>query len=117
MAHEQRLLYLSAVGGVVTAWVPHGTITSGTRARDAIAPAPPDWVRFEDPVEHAFTLAVPKGWAGRGGLTRMGYSDHRPVVDLTSPDGRINVRFGDAAVPIYFMPDNLHRVGDIYDLG
>jgi hypothetical protein len=117
MAHEQRLLYLSAVVGLVVASAPHGTSTPGTRAPGAIAPAPPDWVRFEDPVEHAFTLDVPKGWAARGGLIRLGYSDHRPVVDVTSPDGRINVRFGDAAVPIYFMPDNLHRVGDIYDLG
>ena len=110
MAHEQRLLYLSAVVGLVVAWAPHGTSASGTRAPGGIAqrntaprpPAPPEWVRFEDPVEHAFTLDVPKGWTARGGLVRLGYSDHRAMIDVTSPDGRINVRVRQCGRPHLF---------------
>jgi hypothetical protein len=103
MLREQRLQYLSAVVALAAA-LPHDI-------------APPEWVKFSDPNEHAFTMDVPKGWTVRGGLIRLGYSDHRAIVDVTSPDGKINVRYGDAAIPIYFVPDNLHRAGDIYDLG
>ncbi len=105
MLNDRRFLYLSAVVGLAVA-VPR-----------TLAIAPPEWVKFDDPNEHAFTIDVPKGWTARGGLIRLGYSDHRPTVDVTSPDGKINVRFGDAAIPIYFVPDNLHCAGDIYDLG
>src|ERR1700722_5824212 len=77
----------------------------------------PAWVSFQDPFEQAFTAEVPKGWTVRGGLFRMGYSDERPMVDLTSPDGRINVRLGDVSIPVYAVPDRLHGEGTIIDLG
>jgi hypothetical protein len=76
-----------------------------------------DWVKFQDPFEHAFTVDVPKGWTAKGGLFRLGYSDARPMIDLASPDGQINVRLGDVAIPFYFVPNQFHREGQIYDLG
>jgi len=48
-------------------------------------------VKFEDPFEQAFTVEVPQGWTVRGGLFRLGYSDYRPMIDLVSPDGSINI--------------------------
>lgn len=75
-------------------------------------------VWFQDPIEHAFSLDVPKGWIAKGGLFRMGYSDARPMVDMQSPDGRINVRLRDVSIPSYFVPNQFHpREGEIYDLG
>src|SRR5579872_636741 len=77
-----------------------------------------DWTNFQDPLEQAFTVDVPQGWAVKGGLFRLGYSDARPMIDLTSPDRRINVRLGDVAIPVYFVPNQFHsREGDVYDLG
>ena len=81
------------------------------------ADMPLQWVTFQDSFEHAFTADVPKGWTAKGGLFRLGYSDARPMVDLTSPDGRINIRLGDVAIPVYFVPNQFHREGEIYDLG
>lgn len=76
------------------------------------------WTIFQDPLEKAFTLEVPQGWTVRGGLFRLGYSDERPMVDLTSPDGRINVRLGDLAIPQYTVPSQYHNhEGDLVDLG
>jgi hypothetical protein len=76
------------------------------------------WTTFEDPFEKAFTVDVPQGWAARGGLFRMGYSDERPMVDLTSPDGRVNIRLGDLAIPEYTTPTQLHsHEGEVVDLG
>jgi len=83
-----------------------------------LAAAQMGWVSFQDPVESAFTLDVPQGWTAKGGLFRMGYSDARPMVDIQSPDGRIDVRLRDVAIPSYFVPNQLHpREGEIYDLG
>ncbi|WP_348261474.1 hypothetical protein P8935_16930 [Telmatobacter sp. DSM 110680] len=76
------------------------------------------WVRFEDPFEQSFSVEVPKGWTVRGGLFRMGYSDERPMVDLLSPDGLVNVRLGDLAIPTYALPNQYHsREGEVNDLG
>lgn len=40
------------------------------------------------------------------------------MVDLTSPDGRVNVRLDDLSIPAYTVPNPYHqREGEIYDLG
>ncbi len=76
------------------------------------------WTQFEDPFEHAFTVEVPQGWTVKGGLFRFGYSDERPMVDITSPDGKINLRLGDVSIPSYTVPSQNHvREGEVYDLG
>ena len=75
------------------------------------------WQRYQDPLEQAFTLDVPSGWTIKGGMFRLGYSDHRSMVDMTSPDGKINIRLGDLAIPTYFLPNQFHHEGEVYDLG
>ncbi|HEX4037932.1 MAG TPA: hypothetical protein VHX37_07725 [Acidobacteriaceae bacterium] len=76
------------------------------------------WMQFEDPLEHAFSLEVPAGWQVRGGLFRLGYSDERPMVDLQSPDGSMEIRLGDVAIPSYALPNPLHaQEGKGVDLG
>lgn len=76
------------------------------------------WTQFQDPFEQAFSAEVPQGWSVRGGLFRMGFSDERPMIDITSPDGQVNVRLGDVAIPTYTEPNQYHaREGEIYDLG
>lgn len=93
---------------------------SAAAAGDGAAPGGPAmaWTTFQDPFEQAFSLEVPQGWKVRGGLFRMGFSDERPMVDLLSPDGRINVRLGDVSIPTYTSPSPNHtREGEPYDLG
>jgi len=77
--------------------------------KSANAVAAPDvaWVRFQDPGEQAFSLDVPKGWAVHGGLFRKGVLDPRSTVDVTSPDGKINYRIGDANIPPYTVPNQM----------
>ena len=76
------------------------------------------WTQFQDPMEHAFGVDVPQGWTVRGGLFRLGYSDERPMVDLRSPDGAIEIRLGDVAIPSYTVPNQYHaHEGEVYDLG
>jgi hypothetical protein len=82
------------------------------------AAAAPTWTTFQDPYEKAFTAEVPQGWTVKGGLFRMGFSDERPMIDLTSPDGRVQVRLGDVAIPAYTVPSSLHpQEGQTVDLG
>ncbi len=76
------------------------------------------WTAYQDSYEHAFTLDVPRGWAVKGGIYRLGYSDARPMVDMHSPDGKIEIRLGDLSVPVYAAPSQFHsREGEVYDLG
>lgn len=62
------------------------------------------WVTVRDNREQAFSIDVPRGWKTYGGLFRFSLIDARPFVDMTSPDGKINVRVGDASVPPYSTP-------------
>lgn len=94
------------------------TAGGGSPAVGGASQNAPAWVSFQDPFEQAFTVEIPQGWTARGGLFRMGYSDERPMVDVTSPDGRINVRLGDVAIPAYAVPNQYHnQEGSIDDLG
>jgi hypothetical protein len=89
-----------------------------TGQKPARADAGIAWTQYQDPNEHAFTLDVPRGWTVKGGMFRFGYSDARPMVDMRSPDGKIEIQLGDDKVPVYVVPDRLHnREGAIYDLG
>jgi hypothetical protein len=93
------------------------TAHSNTTAASRVSPANVSWVKFTDPLEQAFTLEVPQGWTVKGGMFRLGYSDHRQMVDMTSPDGKINIRLGDISIPPYFLPNQSHLEGEVYDLG
>lgn len=76
------------------------------------------WTQFTDPFEQAFSLQVPQGWKVQGGLFRIGFSDERTMVSIKSPDGQIEIRFGDISVPSYTPPNPYHvREGEPYDLG
>src|SRR5690349_20759116 len=68
---------------------------------------PISWVSFEDPAEHAFSMKVPKDWKVVGGLYRFGPLDPRVMIDLVSPDGKTNIRYGDAHVPPFAVPTPL----------
>jgi len=76
------------------------------------------WKRWVDPVENAFAMEVPQGWHARGGIFRFGYGDVRVMVDVWSPDGKINMRYGDIwFTESYTVPDRYHREGQQEDLG
>ena len=76
------------------------------------------WNRWVDPRENAFSMEVPHGWHVRGGAYRFGYGDVRVMVDAWSPDGKINLRYGDVwFVESYAVPDRYHREGEQQDLG
>ena len=99
------------VGGCAERMPASGLASSYENSDDLTKSATPGgsalvWTRFEDPFEQSFSLEVPKGWTVRGGLFRMGYSDERPMVDLLSPDGFVNVRLGDLAIPTYALPNH-----------
>jgi hypothetical protein len=127
LAALSALLFANGCGfqspsGGATAASPTNAAHVNTSAAATPGPSAPStgnitWAKYEDPLEQAFTLEVPKGWTVKGGLFRLGYSDHRVMVDITSPDGRVNVRVGDVAIPVYFLPNQNHHEGEVYDLG
>ena len=64
------------------------------------------WETVRDNREQAFSLDVPRGWKVFGGMFRFSLIDARPFVDMTSPDGKVNLRIGDPSVPPYSAQKN-----------
>jgi hypothetical protein len=97
-----------------------GNGPSGTPAGPSSVPtaAAPAWVTLQDPFEQAFTVEVPQGWTAVGGLLRVGFSDWRIVVDVTSPDRQTEVRLGDV-IPINYLGPSpgYAQEGQVVDLG
>jgi hypothetical protein len=113
---------IAAAAALVFTSFPNVACRSSAKAAASQAPGASvpatAWVSFQDPNEKAFGAEVPQGWTVHGGLFRMGYSDERPMIDITSPDGQTSVRLGDISVPTYAVPTPLHPTeGQIDDLG
>jgi hypothetical protein len=62
------------------------------------------WSKYVDPSEGAFSLDVPAGWRVQGGSRRMSTLEIRSGVEMISPDGAIDIFYGDLNVPIYTVP-------------
>jgi hypothetical protein len=76
-----------------------------------------DWVVVHDIKENAFSIETPKGWKVSGGAYRLGANNPRFLIDMTSPDGHINLRVGDSAVPAFTVPTMMQREGTRYSTG
>lgn len=76
------------------------SVVSASNGSDTSAAAAA-WVPFQDAAENGFKMQVPKGWKVVGGTYRYGPLDIRAMVDMVSPDGKTNIRFGDSHVPPY----------------
>jgi hypothetical protein len=61
-------------------------------------------VMLKDPLEGAFTLQMPRGWANRAHLVRRGWAHPRTVATTLSPDNQTLLFFGDPEVPTYTEP-------------
>src|SRR5271169_3452800 len=78
--------------------------TTGAKAAANPAPAQVAWLVVHDTRENAFSIEVPRGWKVSGGAYRLGANNPRFLIDMTSPDGRTNLRVGDSAVPAFTVP-------------
>ena len=59
------------------------------------------YVRYSDPAENAFTVAVPAGWRVGGRLARYGPITIAPFVQAMTPDGAVFIQLGDWHVKDY----------------
>ena len=111
------ILVLAGCGGsaVSQGVKPAGADASGKTQAGGQALA--DWVVVHDTMENAFSIQVPKGWRVNGGAYRLGANNPRFLIDMTSPDGRTNLRVGDAAVPAFTVPHPGTPEGTRYSTG
>ncbi len=73
----------------------------------AAAQANLQWRKWQDPKEGAFSINVPAGWRVEGGLVRNAPLDVRLDVLVSSPDGLVQIRIGDAMIPPFVVPTQL----------
>ena len=91
-------------------------------AAGANAPAALNFVNWIDPHEGAFSVGVPQGWRVVGGAYRLSATDVRYGLVMSSPDGQVYVRVGDANIPMYTQPTQMLaaaglREGGTYMIG
>jgi hypothetical protein len=77
------LIIFLMIGMAITAFAEDGSIS---------------YAQWKDPLEQAFTLDVPRGWAIEGGMYRNDAMDERQYARAVSPDGRIIVNIFDPRV-------------------
>lgn len=75
---------------------------------------------WTEPNEHAYSIAVPQGWKVTGGIVRRTPVDMRSALNVTSPDGIIQIFIGDYDLMPRREPDQLTqtagmREGFVYD--
>ncbi|MCB2188225.1 MAG: hypothetical protein KQJ78_17535 [Deltaproteobacteria bacterium] len=102
------LLFTSAAGAQLSQAGPGQGPAGGARPVPVnVAPgaAAGGMITWTDPNEQAFSCPVPRGWYVEGGLKRFHAIDPRVDFLLTSPDGRIVIRIGDAVNPPFVTPN------------
>jgi hypothetical protein len=65
------------------------------------------WVTVTDPVEHAFTIDAPRGYAARAFTVRRGPIDFVLEARAVAPDSSIDVRINDGDIPAFTEPTRL----------
>lgn len=80
------------------------------------------YVGFRDPIENAFTVEVPEGWAADGGMYRYASVDTRAALSLVSPDQQIRITFGDRELGAFVEPNQMldwagFHEGSVYSPG
>jgi hypothetical protein len=78
------------------------------------------FVTWTEPNENAYSIAVPQGWKVSGGIVRRTPVDMRSALNVTSPDGVIQIFIGDYDLMPRREPDQLTqmagmREGFVYD--
>ncbi|MFB0565807.1 MAG: hypothetical protein ACETWK_09035 [Candidatus Aminicenantaceae bacterium] len=62
------------------------------------------YTTWKDPLENAFILEVPQGWAIQGGTFRRAAVDLVHVLVTTSEDQKIRIQFNDSNLPVFATP-------------
>lgn len=84
---------------------------AGAARQGPAQPPPVTWITWSDPSEQAFTLEVPAGWTATGGSRRMSAVEIRTGVTVRSPDGQIELFYGDADIPVFTTPNQMLAMG------
>ena len=90
--------------------------------RPGMGPAGQQWMTYTDPGAHAFTVEAPKGWQVAGGTQKITDRESREGVVMRSPDGAIQLFFGDPTLPMFAVPSESlasrgARTGSNYAVG
>ena len=68
------------------------------------------FAKWVEPKERAFSIEVPQGWTVEGGVNWLSQIDPEGFVRLRSPDGKINVFFGDPEILTREVPTPAGRM-------
>src|SRR5690348_14001218 len=61
-------------------------------------------ITLQDPVENAYTVGMPEGWANRTHSVRV-FNIHSTLDITVSPNGSVLIFAGDPSIPQYWSPE------------
>jgi hypothetical protein len=96
------LCTLAALPGLVAA--PHTLYTKSSAPGAAIT-----WVKYTEPVEHAFTVDGPQGYTVKPEAIKRGPIDYVLQTRADAPDASIAVRINDGSIPAFSEPTPLNE--------
>ena len=96
------LCALAALPGLLTA--PHTQHTRYSAPGAAIT-----WVKYTEPVEHAFTVDGPQGYTVKPEAVKRGPIDYVLQTRADAPDASIAVRINDGSIPAFSEPTPLNE--------
>lgn len=74
-----------------------------------------EYADWQDPIEQAFSLKVPKGWSVKGGTFRRASVDLLHVLLASSPDQKIKIQFNDSNIPVFTAPSPVLSMAGFYE--
>lgn len=97
-----KLAALAGRGGIDAGDAASGEATANA-AIVVASPPTTDFVTVRDPVENAFSMGMPKGWANRAYSARV-FDVHNMVTTSISPNGSVLLFSGDPSIPTHWDP-------------
>jgi hypothetical protein len=99
-----------------------GKLEAQTPEPVASLPLVQSWIKFSDPQENAFAVAVPQGWKAAGGTVRRNALQYRSWVSASAPDGETILAINDPEEWSYVVPTPMlasagFREGSLYNGG
>jgi hypothetical protein len=99
-----------------------GRLEAQTPEPVASLPLVQSWIKFSDPQEGAFAVAVPQGWKAAGGTVRRNALQYRSWVSASAPDGETILAINDPEEWSYVVPTPMlaaagFREGSLYNGG
>jgi len=74
-----------------------------------------EYLPWQDPIENAFSMEVPRGWAVSGGTYRRASVDLTKALLAVSPNQKMRIQYNDGNIPTFAVPSQTLAWSGFYE--